>query len=46
MTSQLTPEQTTRHKKSETSEPPIFLQAWFWMAVLCTIAMVLLVAFG
>ncbi|MCV7261238.1 hypothetical protein [Mycobacterium shimoidei] len=47
MTSQLTPERKTSpaHKAEETNER-IFLQPWFWMAVLCMIAMVLLVAFG
>jgi hypothetical protein len=46
MTSQLTPERTTPKKKDETHEPPIFLQPWFWMAMVCTVAMVLLVVFG
>ncbi|HZU46115.1 MAG TPA: hypothetical protein VFA16_02480 [Mycobacterium sp.] len=50
MTSQLTPERTTSSrpktpKRDETQER-ILLQPWFWMAVLCMIAMVLLVAFG
>lgn len=50
VTSQLTPERTTSSrpktpKRDETQER-ILLQPWFWMAVLCMIAMVLLVAFG
>lgn len=49
MTSQLTPERTTSpaaHQAEKTRELPIFIQPWFLLAVLCVIAMVLLVAFG
>ncbi|MGH3967040.1 MAG: hypothetical protein ACRDTV_02685 [Mycobacterium sp.] len=47
MTSQLTPERSTSpaHKAEETRER-IYLQGWFWLAVLCMIAMVLLVVFN
>lgn len=47
MTSQLTPERTTSPAlKAEETRERILLQPWFWLAVLCVIAMVLLVAFG
>jgi hypothetical protein len=51
MTSQLTPERTTSSRpktprKTDEAQERILLQPWFWMAVLCMIAMVLLVAFG
>ncbi|BBZ13377.1 hypothetical protein [Mycobacterium branderi] len=47
MTSQLTPERTTtRPRKTEETNERILLQPWFWTAVLCMIAMVLLVMFG
>lgn len=49
MTSQLTPERTTTspsHQAEESRELPIVIQPWFLLAVLCVIAMVLLVAFG
>jgi hypothetical protein len=47
MTSQLTPERTTSAspKKAETRER-VYTEPWFWMAVLCMIAMVLLVMYG
>ncbi len=42
MTSQLTPERTTSPApKLEESNERIFLQPWFWMAVLSMIAIVL-----
>jgi hypothetical protein len=43
MTSQLTPEHTTSlPSKAEEANERIFLQPWFWLAVLGVIAMVLL----
>lgn len=47
MTSQLTRERSTSDspKVEETSER-IYLQGWFWMAVLCSIAMVVLIING
>ncbi|EUA65746.1 hypothetical protein I553_8065 [Mycobacterium xenopi 4042] len=47
MTSQLTPERSTsRRTKTDETRERVFLEPWFWMAVLCMIAMVLLVVFG
>ncbi|BCO35518.1 hypothetical protein [Mycobacterium heckeshornense] len=48
MTSQLTPERTTsrRTKTTDQRRERVYLEPWFWMAVLCMVAMVLLVVFG
>ena len=47
MTSQLTPERTTSHApKIEESNERIFLQPWFWMAVLSMIAIVFVTVAG
>lgn len=47
MTSQLTPDRTTsRPPKTEETRERILLQPWFWTAVLCVIAMVLVVLYG
>ncbi|MFZ1162697.1 hypothetical protein [Mycobacterium sp.] len=46
MTSQLTPERTDSDvlpKDFDTNTGPIFLQAWFWVAILGFIGMVALV---
>jgi hypothetical protein len=47
MTSQLTPERTTTpaHKFEETNER-VFLQPWFWMAMLSMIAIVLVTIYS
>ncbi|MGH3961544.1 hypothetical protein [Mycobacterium sp.] len=51
MTSQLTREHSTtrpaasQHRQAETPER-IYLQPWFWLAVLCVIAGVLMVVFN
>jgi hypothetical protein len=47
MTSQLTPERTTTAApKIEESNERIFLQPWFWMALLSMIAIVLVTISG
>jgi hypothetical protein len=45
MTSQLTPERTTSlpAKTDEARERPLLLQPWFLMALLCMVAIVLVV---
>jgi hypothetical protein len=48
MTSQLTPEHTTTlpAKKTDDANERIYLQAWFWVALLGVIGMVLVTLFG
>jgi hypothetical protein len=45
MTSQLTPERTdVLPKDFDTTAGPIWLQAWFWLAVIGVVGMVVLTA--
>lgn len=47
MTSQLTPERTTSApQKTEEANERIFLQPWFWLAVLSMLAIVLVTVAG